>query len=434
MRYVRDTTPSDKLAGFLDDLIYILSGGGRLSEFLKSKSESHLEEQEVSFKSYVEFLGIMAEVYLAIFILLPLFLLIILVVMQLIGKNIFAMYKIGLILTLPIATVMFISLIKSSLPIPTVRIEEVKILHLHKPIAFTSPIEAKTFKIDKFKRLIKTVKKALLYPFEEKIYALEFRALSIHFILAGIIVFIIFYKFLTIEEALIITISSIMIPLIILIEFRERIIRKIEEKIPIVFRELSLLNEAGLNIIEALKVISSLELGVIGKELSMIKREIELGTAIPNAFTTLMRIKSDIIAKVIPVAVKALEISPTFKDAFMTVARYANSELNLKRTIRSGMLIYVVIIYMAIFIFLIVVYVVITSIFTTFNVSNETAIGGVMVNLSEVKETFFHVSVIVGLLSGIVAGVIGEGKVIAGLKHSYVFLIASYIMFKIIMV
>ena len=89
---------------------------------------------------------------------------------------------------------------------------------------------------------------------------------------------------------------------------------------------------------------------------------------------------------------------------------------------------------MSIFIFLIVVYVVITSIFTTFNVSNETAIGGVMVNLSEVKETFFHVSVIVGLLSGIVAGVIGEGKVIAGLKHSYVFLIASYIMFKIIMV
>ena len=270
-----------------------------------------------------------------------------------------------------------------------------------------------------------------MYPFEEKIYALEFRALSIHFTLVGIIVFIIFYKFLTIEEALIVTVSFIMIPLIVLIEFRERIIRKIEEKIPVVFRELSLLNEAGLNIIEALKVISSLELGVIGRELSMIKREIEWGTAIPQAFTILMRIKSDIIAKVIPVVIKALEVSPTFKDAFMTVARYANSEVNLKRTIRSGMLVYVVIIYMAIFIFLIVVYVVITSIFTTFN---ETAISGVMVNLSEVKETFFHVSVIVGLLSGIVAGVIGEGKVIAGLKHSYVFLIASYIMFKIIMV
>jgi len=432
MRYVRDTTPSDKLAGFLDDLIYILSGGGRLAEFLKSKSESHLEEQEASFKSYVEFLGVIAEVYLAIFILLPLFLLIILVVIQLIGENILTMYKIGLILTLPIATVMFIHLIKSSLPIPTVRVEEIRILH--KPIAFISPIEAKTFKIDKFKRLIKTTKKILLYPFEEKIYALEFRALSIHFTLVGIIVFIIFYKFLTIEEALIVTVSFIMIPLIVLIEFRERIIRKIEEKIPVVFRELSLLNEAGLNIIEALKVISSLELGVIGRELSMIKREIEWGTAIPQAFTILMRIKSDIIAKVIPVVIKALEVSPTFKDAFMTVARYANSEVNLKRTIRSGMFVYIVIIYMAIFIFLIVVYIVVTSILTTFNVSNSSVIGSIMINLENVKETFFHVSLMVGLLSGIVAGVIGEGKVIAGLKHSYVFLIATYIMFKIIMV
>ena len=98
------------------------------------------------------------------------------------------------------------------------------------------------------------------------------------------------------------------------------------------------------------------------------------------------------------------------------------------------MFVYIVIIYMAIFIFLIVVYIVVTSILTTFNVSNSSVIGSIMINLENVKETFFHVSLMVGLLSGIVAGVIGEGKVIAGLKHSYVFLIATYIMFKIIMV
>jgi len=433
MRYVRDTTPSDKLASFLDDLIYILSGGGRLAEFLKSKSESHLEEQKDSFKSYIEFLGVMAEVYLAIFILLPLFLLIILVAMQLIGENILNMYKVGLILTLPIATVMFIYLIKSSLPIPTVRTEDIKILH--KPIAFILPIEAKTFKIDKFKKLIKTGKKILLYPFEEKLHTLEFRALTIHFILIGIIVSVISFRFLSsIEETLIVTASSIMVPLIVLIELRERIIRKIEERIPVIFRELSLLNEAGLNIIEALRVLSASELGVIGREISIIRREIEWGTAVSRAFTILMRIKSDIIAKIVPVVVKALETSPTFKDAFMTVAKYADSEVNLKRTIRSSMFIYVVIIYMSMFIFLIVVYVVITSILT-FGVNNTTStIGTVMINLRVVKETFFQVCMMVGLLSGIVAGVIGEGKVIAGLKHSYIFLMAIYVIFKFLII
>ena len=36
---------------------------------------------------------------------------------------------------------------------------------------------------------------------------------------------------------------------------------------------------------------------------------------------------------------------------------------------------------------------------------------------------------VVGISSGLVAGVIGEGKAILGIKHAYVFALVSYILF-----
>ena len=54
-------------------------------------------------------------------------------------------------------------------------------------------------------------------------------------------------------------------------------------------------------------------------------------------------------------------------------------------------------------------------------------------NIDTIKEVFFEISLMVGLFSGIIAGVIGEGKIESGLKHSYVFLMATYIVFKILL-
>ena len=435
MRFVRETTPSEKLAAFLDDLIFVMSSGGNLTDFLRGKSEELLEEQEVSFESYIDFLGIMAEVYIAIFVLLPLFLLIVLVVMQLIGEHVMKIYRLAIALVLPTATVAFIHLIRSSLPTPRVKIEE-ELEEVEKPIITVKSGKAETFKIDNLRRLLKKFKKIVVYPFEEKaIYTLQFRVLSFHFALIAIITFAIASKFFSLERTLILTVSAVAIPLIILVELRGRTIRKIEEKIPNLFRELSVLNEAGLNILEALNVLSTSEIGIISKEINVVRKKIEWGTTIHRAFAVLgVRIKSDLIAKIIPIITKALEVSPTFKDAFITVARYADSEVKFSKRIRNYMFTYVIITYMSIFIFLFVVYVVIKSFLSAFAV-NTTVMGSITfaMNLTAIKEVFFEISLMVGFFSGIIAGVVGEGKLESGLKHAYVFLMATYIVFRVLL-
>ncbi len=435
MRFVRDTTPSEKLSAFLDDLIFIMSSGGKLTDFLRGKSEELLEEQEVSFETYIDFLGIMAEVYIAIFVLLPLFLLIVLVVMQLIGENVINLYRLAIAFVLPTATVAFVYLIRSSLPTPRVKIEE-ELEDVERPIVGVRSERAGTFKIDLLKRYLKKFKKIVVYPFKEKtIYTLRFRILSFHFALIAILTFVMASKFLTLERTVILTISAVAIPLIVLVELRSRTIRKIEEKIPNIFRELSVLNEAGLNILEALKVLSASEIGIISKEINVVKKRIEWGTTIHKAFTVLgLRIRSDLITKIIPIITKALEVSPTYKDAFITVARYADSEVKFSKKIRNYMFTYVIITYMSIFIFLFVVYIVIKSFLSAFAV-NMTAMGSIAftMNLATIKDVFFEISLMVGLLSGIIAGVIGEGRIESGLKHAYVFLMATYIVFRILL-
>ncbi len=434
LKFVRDTTPSEKLAAFLDDLIFVLSGGGKLTEFLKGKSEELLEEQEVSFDSYIDFLGIMAEVYLAVFVLLPLFLLIVLVVMQLIGENIINLYRIAMAVVLPLATVSFIYLIRSSLPVPKVRVEEI-LEEREIPMIRVKSGRAGSFRINNFRRILKKILKILVYPFKERtIYTLKLRYLAFHLALIGISAFAVSSRFLDVEKSTVLAVSAVVIPLIILVELRTRTIRKIEERVPDIFRELSVLNEAGLNILEALKVLSTSEMGIISKEISVIRRRIEWGATVHKAFNVFgSRVKSDVIMKVIPIVSKALEVSPSFKDAFITVAKYADAEVRFAKKVRNYMFTYIIITYMSIFIFLFVVYVIITSFLSAFSVNVTVSAISFVLNVGRIKEVFFQISILVGLLSGIIAGVIGEGKIESGLKHSYVFLMATYIVFRILL-
>ncbi|MFP3909838.1 MAG: type II secretion system F family protein, partial [Archaeoglobaceae archaeon] len=52
-----------------------------------------------------------------------------------------------------------------------------------------------------------------------------------------------------------------------------------------------------------------------------------------------------------------------------------------------------------------------------------------LTNIDQIKETSLQISMAVGLFSGMVAGVISSGKVTAGFKHSYIFLIVAYFVF-----
>jgi flagellar protein FlaJ len=424
IRYVRDTTPSEKLSAFLDDFVFMLKGGGSMSSFLENKSREYLETQEIGFNSFLDFLSLMAEVYLSAFILLPLFLLIMFVVMQVSGEIVLEGYKFVILTILPVSTILFIYLIKAAIPVPRIKTEVEKSATMEDIRADVVSGE-NGFKINRFRRILKKIKIYFLFPYLDRaVYALHYRIFLFHVSIFALIVFVVSSRFMSFDRVLVVSFSAFIIPTLALIELKDRVIAQIERRIPDVFRELAILNEAGLNIIEALRVLTTVEFGIISRELSLMRKDIEWGESVVRAFKKMeMRIKSDVIAKIIPISIKAIDTSPTFKDAFLTVSNFATAEVRFKNKIKSNMFTYVVIIYFSMAVFFVIVYTLINNILYGFG--DVTAVP----NIELIKETFLHISVAVGFFSGIIAGVISSGKVTAGLKHSYVFLLVTYILY-----
>jgi len=54
-------------------------------------------------------------------------------------------------------------------------------------------------------------------------------------------------------------------------------------------------------------------------------------------------------------------------------------------------------------------------------------------DLAKYNMLFFHALVIQGFFAGIVAGKMGEGKAVAGLKHSVVFIVVAVIAYTLLM-
>ncbi len=425
MNYVRETTPSEELSSFLDDFMFILKGGGNLSSYFASKSRDLLQKEEVSYSGYIEFLSLLAETYLSVFILFPLFLLIILVVMKVTGENFLKSYLYALYFVLPISGAFFIYLIKSSLPVAPAKFVKVHFGEDNLQVR-TGDVET-GFRIMKFRRALRRVINVMLSPFRTEIYVVDLKVVLFYVIVFSVIISYLFYKFLP-EYLFPAAISSFSLPLIVFFEVRERKTRKIESRIPEIFRELALLNEAGLTIIESLKILSNLDFGELTRELRIVRGRMEWGEPVARAFRLMEeRVRSEIMAKVIPVSVKVLEVSPTFKDAFHTVSHFAEAEVMLRERIRNGMLLYVVIIYMSISVFLVVVYVLIHNMFSALHLSSNQHVA--FINVQFLKDVFYRVAILVSLISGIIAGVIGNGKILSGLKHSYFFLMMTYIVF-----
>ncbi len=435
MRYVRDTTPSQKFAGFLDNMIMILQGGGSFSQYLKSKSEEFVEEQELVFNEAMSFMEILSEIYISVFVLLPMLMLVVMVVAKFASGQIMDGYIKIIYVILPIASAFIIYLAKSSIPSPKISV----VFYAEsypKIIANVHSLNKNRYKVLRFRRFLKKVLRIILHPYKESLVTMKLSIAFLHIVLYSSLIILVIHKYFgfSLEDKLIIFVSIVFTILVSLIEIRHRIIKKAEEKLPEVFTELAMLNESGLSIFEGLKLLSKMELGILTKEISTIRKELELGVSIPESFIRLgIRIKSDIFAKVIPVAVKALETSYSIKDAFTAVARYAESELNFRKRLSSNLMPYIMIIYMSVGVFIFVSYLMITkflSLFSSIGVGTVGMIGISGVDVEVIRLAFFRVMLLISFLSGIIAGVISQMKISSGLKHSFILVFLTYISYK----
>lgn len=435
LRMVRDTTPSEKLSAFLDSLILVLQGGGKFSTYLKSKSEEYEEEKEIVFGEVMSFMEILFEIYISIFMLFPLLLLIVLVVSKMVSSEIMWSYSNLIYLILPVSTAFIIYLARSAIPLPKITIkhvfEEVPLIKVN------VSGEERRFKVLRIKKLLKKIVSFILHPYRTSLVFLNVRIVVVHLILYSAIALLLLQRLgVVMSEHYVLLIFLALLLVTFIVELKNKILRRAEEMLPEFFKELAMLNESGVSIFEGIKLVAKSEVGVLSKEFEGISRSVELGEPITKSLSKLVvRIKSDIFAKAVPIAVKALETSTSIKDAFITVSRYVEAELSFRKRLKSNLMPYVAIIYLTVVVFLFVAYLLISKFLVTFSGMSVSFMGiQTTFDVDLIKETFMKTILLVSTLSGIIAGAIAEMNVGSGLKHVLALTAMSYAAFKFLIV
>ena len=116
LKTVAATTPSYRLQEFLQGAITIVSSGGDLESYLKLKADQFVVENMREQREFLETLGLIAETYVTAFIAGPLFLIVMVSVMSIMGGADMMTLYLLIYMVIPVASIMFVVLVSSLTP------------------------------------------------------------------------------------------------------------------------------------------------------------------------------------------------------------------------------------------------------------------------------------------------------------------------------
>ncbi|MBX0323974.1 type II secretion system F family protein [Halomicroarcula sp. F13] len=111
LQNARNLTPSDNLEQFFDDLLSVLDAGGDVTVFFENQTDIYLEEARDEQTAFLETLSLLSEVFVVLFVAAPLFLIVILIVMSLLGAQTLTQVTLLVYVVMPLAMLAFLILL-----------------------------------------------------------------------------------------------------------------------------------------------------------------------------------------------------------------------------------------------------------------------------------------------------------------------------------
>jgi flagellar protein FlaJ len=451
IRHLMETTPSEKLSEFLEDLVSIIESGGNLSAFLQGRIRMYQEEARFEQKQFLNFLALIAESYVTLFVAGPLFLIIIMVVMGLLGGAAVFQMSVATYALIPIGSLVFIVLI-DMVSIKSEGIERyLRASYLNEygdvPIRQVGGEEGLFERLSRYDR-VRNLREFLRNPINAFINDYH---LTLVFAVPAALVYIVWAFILMpqglgfediidfIDDQVVIAGLIILIPYGIFYELWSRRVHGVESLIPDFLERMAGINRVGLTIAQAIAIMVNTNLGLLSYEIKRIKRDIDWGANFMDALVRFeKRLSTPMIARTVTLITKASEMSGSIGEVLSIAASDAKMSDTLRRDRLSEMFIYTAIVYLAFFVFLFVVVVIGTQFLPVLATINTQGlpVTGVLAGINTVSlQTFgrlmYHTCLVQALFSGLIAGQMGESSLGAGLKHAAIMLAVSIVVFNV---
>lgn len=467
LKSAKERTPSEIFKDFIDGLI-LVSNSKAIVEYMRNKSDYYQGMAELANRNFLRRLDVLAEIYVTVFVAGPLFIMTTLIVLQLFRPASAQILYVLIYIVIPLANLLFL-VVLDTIGELSLDLKRAKVSSFSKDLSCIPEIRSELSEKEEKKRSKKFMLYRQLYIIKNLVFNpyKTIRDEPRYTFFIGIPLGLYYLARIPnsfkenlnlnfnptlsfahmsnnsiqliseIQNYFIIFIVIVLIPFIIFFEARALRMRKIDEKMPDLLKDLSNMNGSGVLFSNSLKMIAESNMGILSKELKKLKEDLSWGTSTSRVLTKLdNNIRTSTSSRVLHTLIKANESTSDLKSVLSITAEQVKSEEELKKERSSDMSVYVVTIYVAFFVFLFIVYILAVYFFpqsVSFTSSSQqigsAGIGNGFFNIKEYTMLMYHSTLIQAFVSGLIAGKMGQGSVYMGLKYSVSMIMITYVVF-----
>lgn len=439
MRNLQKTTPSENFADLLNDLALVFKTGGDMKEFFDSRSERFREIARQELETTLQVMEMIAEVYVTAFVAGPIAIIIMLVAQNLSGRGQMAGVMPLMYIALPLGAIALIVILYYLLPSDNLTISRREIRESEFADEIIKKQPEKEHNLDFIKNLEARkkwlrVREILEHPF--RFYISDYQiGLFIGMILALIVTgwyftggFAQVFPKYTIETFICILVIALAIPVLLAYEARKIYSNKVEAQLPELLRDIADMKDVGMTLQGAVDMVSRSKIGVLSSELKIASEEMKWGYSTSSALIRMEeRIGLVSVKRAISLIVKASEITDYLRDILTIAIGDLEHYLKMKLKRFNVSFVYLAVIYLSFGIYLYCAYQLNDAFVASFREMNVTF------DITGNVQDMFRVGIIIGGFSGIMAGQLSSNNILAGLKHTVIFLLASIVLFVYIL-
>ncbi len=240
-----------------------------------------------------------------------------------------------------------------------------------------------------------------------------------------------------------------MVPYLLYLFMKHSKVIDIEDQFPNFLRDLSESKRSGMTLPLAVQKCANTDYGSLSREVKKMSDQISWGISFEEVFLRFANsVGSRFIQRSVSIVIEAQRSGGAISDVLQSVAEDAAMIKETEAQRRSTLSQYVMTVYAIYFIF-IGILTSLDKIMVPLSASPTLGMLGAGMSMfggqaaatsptsdfdfDAYKILFFHMAMLQGIFNGLLAGQIGEGTIIAGFKHSFIFLVSGFALFLVVM-